>query len=154
MSGDPAVVKAQGLDNSYQLAPRAKIFRRDAGAIETLADVQTFMRSNHYGSSDPLAPTPVDAIAARGDLGPRGFAFGAIDAKITSASMMKNGMAVVAINGPTTSDGLPPFTWSVGSFLLLIFAHTLYFVVNRTGNYAKVSHVGIPQTVNFSWVNV
>ena len=44
ISGYPAVIAKQGPEQSYQLAPRAKIFRRGAGKVETLQDVQTFIR--------------------------------------------------------------------------------------------------------------
>lgn len=44
---------------------------------------------NHYGKSDPLAPTPYDAIAARRDLDPTSPRLdGAIDAKIVSRSLL------------------------------------------------------------------
>ena len=33
---------------SYQLAPRAQIFRRDAAAVVDLAGMQRIMRSNDY----------------------------------------------------------------------------------------------------------
>ncbi len=52
------MVTKNGPEASYQLAPRAQIFRRDAGALETLADIQAFMRLNNYKRGDPLAPTP------------------------------------------------------------------------------------------------
>ena len=44
MSGYPEAAKLHGNDYTYQLAPRAKIFRRDAGSVETLQDLQKLMR--------------------------------------------------------------------------------------------------------------
>ena len=40
---------------SYQLAPRATIFRRDAGDVDDLASLKRLMRSNSY-STDPVSP--------------------------------------------------------------------------------------------------
>ena len=38
---------------SYQLAPRATIFRRDAGDVDDLASLKQLMRSNSF-STDPV----------------------------------------------------------------------------------------------------
>lgn len=46
MSGYPYVVALKGLEFSYQMAPRAKIFRRDADKVETMDDMMRFMRYN------------------------------------------------------------------------------------------------------------
>ena len=40
---------------SYQLAPRATLFRRDAGGVADLASLKRLMRSNSY-STDPVSP--------------------------------------------------------------------------------------------------
>jgi hypothetical protein len=51
--------------HSYQMAPRATIFRRDAGQVETMADMRRIMRSNDY-PSDPYVshasspPAPIE----------------------------------------------------------------------------------------------
>lgn len=42
---------------SYQLAPRATIFRRDAGSVEGLASLKRLMRSNAF-STDPVSSFP------------------------------------------------------------------------------------------------
>lgn len=121
---------------TYQLAPRAQIFRRQAGAVETLEDVQHFMRFNNYtgggAGGDPLAPTPTAAIAARGDLfssdaGP----FGAIDAKIVSSTLLQAG-AIRLVAGPTTQNQ-PPFAW-VEPFT------------------SQVPHDGMPHVFDFDWM--
>ena len=111
------MVKQHGASASYQLAPRASIFRRDAGAVQDLAGMKTIMRENHFGlqTKDPLAPSPADAIAARGDLftpatGRTPVAGGAIDSKITSYALAQK-MSVVATSGPT-HDQQPVFAWS------------------------------------------
>ncbi len=62
MSGYPEQEKARGPAASYQLAPRAPLFRRDAGKVDSLSALQAFMLSNTYGSGDPLSPTPLAAI--------------------------------------------------------------------------------------------
>ena len=43
-SGYPAIAREHGNDFTYQLAPRAKLFRRDAGAVESVDGLKTFMR--------------------------------------------------------------------------------------------------------------
>ena len=40
---------------SYQLAPRATLFRRDAGTVDDLASLKHLMRSNSF-STDPVSP--------------------------------------------------------------------------------------------------
>ena len=55
-----------GLD--WQLAPRAQIFRRDAGKVTDFDSFFNLMRSNAY-STDPLSKgSPWNAICSRGDL--------------------------------------------------------------------------------------
>lgn len=61
MSGYPEIARASP-ELSYQLAPRASLFRRDGGAFNNISGMQDFMLSNHYGSGDPLAKDPFDAI--------------------------------------------------------------------------------------------
>ena len=46
---------------SYQLAPRATIFRRDAGGVADLASLKRLMRSNSY-STDPVSPLADHAL--------------------------------------------------------------------------------------------
>ena len=45
-SGYPDVVKTRGTDYSYQLAPRAKIFRRDQGNVKDMESMKAIMRYN------------------------------------------------------------------------------------------------------------
>lgn len=132
LSGYPEQVKRRGPSSSYQLAPRASLFRKHAGAVDTLEDLKGFMLLNTYGTGDPLAPNPFAAIASRGDLS--GLeAFGAIDSKITSYALAKAGSAL-AISGPTHTQH-PPFSWTGG------FASQKEF-----------PHYGQPTTFNFDWV--
>lgn len=46
LSGYPDFVKKHGLDFSYQLAPRAKIFRRDEGKVVDMDSMKKIMRYN------------------------------------------------------------------------------------------------------------
>ena len=71
------MVKKHGLSNSYQLAPRAQIFRRDIGNVQDTQSLQYLMRYNDY-LNDPIAyashptdlasphPTPRTGRAIRG----------------------------------------------------------------------------------------
>lgn len=63
-AGEP-LGELSGLD--YQLAPRAKIFRRDNGKAETFDGFLGVMRYNNY-KVDPYSSSPWDAICSRGDL--------------------------------------------------------------------------------------
>lgn len=107
-AADPGALA--GID--YQLAPRAKIFRRDAGKVETMDEFKAIMRSNDY-DHDPYFPAPFNpynAICSRGDLVNQ--TGGCYDTKVTSFSWFSD-EHVAAINGPTTAGGtLPPFKWS------------------------------------------
>ena len=154
-SGFPAIVRQFGPSRSYELAPRALIFRRDAdSAAQDLDGVRRFMRLNRWnvtsaathGRLDPLFPTPDAAIAARADLMPQGAAGdgrgprlgGAIDCKIVTAEMM-GAMTVTAIAGPTNNGvsggDQPVFRWA-GDW-----------------NNGSFPHFGHPSSFDFGWVN-
>lgn len=119
---------------NYQLAPRAKIFRRDAGKVATMSDFKNIMRFNDY-KTDPYFqpnPSPWDAICSRGDLA--GTANGCYDTKVTSYSWFQD-RHVAAINGPTTSNGrLEPFQW--------------------TSKFANVAHEGQPDEFDFVFEDI
>lgn len=95
------------------------------------------MRLNRYNltPNDPLFPSPVAAIAARGDLLPvKPMAFGAFDGKITSYELLiKRGLATLAISGPTSVDQ-PAFEWS-----------------GQWANMSKYPHYGQPTRFDFGW---
>ena len=148
ISGYPAVVKQNGPHESYQLAPRAPIFRREAGKVHDLDSMRTFMRLNRYSvaTPDPLFPNPDSAIAARADLlpttgpnsdsrGPRPA--GAIDSKIVSGALADK-MQVTAVSGPASvadSGTQPQFEWT-----------------GPWANFTGYPHVGHPVTWDFDWV--
>ena len=59
-----------------QLAPRANIFRRDAGKVNDTASMQALMRYNDF-KNDPLSKGSAgNAICSRNDLGSRPTAGG------------------------------------------------------------------------------
>ncbi|KAF2076551.1 hypothetical protein CYY_002165 [Polysphondylium violaceum] len=126
---------------SWGFNPRANIFRRDQGNIDSLQGMQSIISYNEY-KTDPLSDGyPGNAIAARYDLkapprhpyswfywGPHG----GIDGKVMNKAMFDS-FTVLAINGPTVTDECPPFSWS---------------------EFPDVSHVGLPEVFQFSWVTI
>jgi len=130
-SGYPEAVASHGTSYSYDLAPRARIFRRDGNNANNFTSIQYLMRYNDF-LNDPLSNGyPGWAIMSRFDLNisdPQ--AFGGIDTKISNFAMLNDITAVVK-SGPTT-DNVPAFSW-VG-----IFDETTI-------------HTGLPITYNFDW---
>eukprot|EP00456_Euglypha_rotunda_P002589 TRINITY_DN10481_c0_g1_i2.p1 TRINITY_DN10481_c0_g1~~TRINITY_DN10481_c0_g1_i2.p1 ORF type:complete len:309 (-),score=51.31 TRINITY_DN10481_c0_g1_i2:11-844(-) len=130
----PQIVETQGVEQSYDLAPRAKIFRHMAGKVTDITSFEYVIRYNQYQTdpySDGLAS---HAIASRYDLlNSSSSPFGAIDAKITSSTLIQSLMAN-AISGPTT-EGQPVFSWSTSPW----------------ADGSEYSHVGQPDTWNFPW---
>ncbi|GIL42922.1 hypothetical protein Vafri_750 [Volvox africanus] len=116
----------------YQIAPRAAIFRRDQGQVDTLEHLKHIMRYNNW-QKDPYAEgNPVGAVCARGDLaqGDDALAKGCYDSKVTSASLIAK-MESEVVGGPT-AQGQPPFSWS-------------------DPHWAKLPHRGMPDTFDFSF---
>jgi len=133
VSGYPDMVQKHGVQESYQLAPRAPIFRREAEKVNSMDELHRFMRLNGYGSGDPLAFSPSAAIASRGDLNPKNpKASGAIDAKAVNAALV-DALAMTAIAGPT-SQGQPPFAFK--------------------GQWTDVPHFGAPESYVFDWLTI
>jgi len=137
---------------SYQQNPRAQVFRRDQGMVQTDADMQRIMRYNKF-QIDPLAHgNSCNQLACRADLasiieGSEGVggggasatkmlgkkAFGAIDAKYTSFAHVL-AKRTIAISGPTHDDQ-PVFQWS-----------------QADPSVQEVPHVGQPDRFDFDWV--
>lgn len=131
MSGYPEFVKKHGVEFSYQMAPRAEIFRRDQGTVVDLDTFKAIMRYNDYKKDPYSHDDPGNAICSRYDLrasNPRPG--GCYDTKVTSYALRQK-MVAHAINGPTRSHDLPPFSWS---------------------NFNSTSHVGLPPVYDFDFV--
>ncbi|KAF6266793.1 phospholipase B-like protein [Scenedesmus sp. NREL 46B-D3] len=118
---------------SYQLAPRAKISRRDQGDVLSLHQLKAYMRSNSWASEPYSGNSPFGAICSRGDLDPaHPKASGCNDAKVTSYRLaMAN--AAEAVAGPTAGDGgdLGVFKWG--------------------GKWQGVAHRGQPEVFDFAY---
>jgi len=130
-SGYPEVVAKHGTDFSYQLAPRAKIFRRDEGTVKDLSTMKHIMRYNDYKHDPYSEGDSCNAICCRGDLrsqapGP----FGCYDTKVSNYKMAQ-ALTADIINGPSLGTGLPPFKWSEGN---------------------TPSHVGLPEMYDFDFI--
>ena len=95
---------------SYANDTRARIFRRDQGAVADLRGMGALMTSNNY-QHDPLSGgDPCNAISARCDLA--GAAFGGVDSKVVDAATAR-AMHVRAMSAPT-HDVQPVFVFSNG----------------------------------------
>lgn len=133
-SGYPYAVKLHGINFSYQLAPRAKIFRRDEGAVTSIRDMKKIMRYNDYEFDTYSNNNPCNTICCRGDLDkakPR--VDGCYDTKVTDYFGALN-RSSLAISGPTLGTNLKPFSW--------------------TGRFAQEAHFGLPDVYNFDWVEM
>jgi len=130
-SGYPAMVESKGVENSYDLAPRARIFRRDANAVSDLQSFGALLRYNNYKEDAIENNNAMWAICSRGDLLAKDAApFGCYDTKMANLTMIRSMQAMV-INGPTY-DNLPPFNWA------------------DWPQYQHV-HAGIPNLMKFDW---
>jgi len=126
--GPEYAAAVSGVD--YQMAPRAKIFRRDVGNVHDLDSLKYIMRSNGWPQDPYSGGSPMGAICSRGDLDPKNpVAGGCYDTKVTNFKMAKE-MRSEAVNGPT-AQGQPVFRW--------------------TNEFASVSHVGQPQEFDFKF---
>jgi len=113
MSGFEHMVTKHGLEWSYSLCSRAKIFRRDHHLVQNITAMQSIMQYNNW-KVDPFSlGDPTNQISARADLYPKEKdqdPFGGCDSKVVSSSLV-NSLAAMVISGPT-HEYLPPFSWS------------------------------------------
>jgi len=120
-SGYPAMVKKHGNYFSYELSPRAQIFRRDQASVVDMTSLKKLMRYNDY-KHDPYSvdssgtQNPGYAICSRGDLRPKNAsASGCYDTKVTSYKFGAMRHKLQAVNSPPYSaevdHDLPPFSW-------------------------------------------
>ena len=128
-SGYPAMVRKHGPGLSYELATRAKIFRRDQTNVVDLDGVKAILRYNDYRHDVYSGGDAAESICARGDLTDEHELGGCYDTKVTSWSLAKE-MRSSVISGPTTSHDLPPFSWAP---------------------YKNITHLGQPALFNFTF---
>jgi len=131
---------------SYELAPRAKIFRRDQASVVDMDSLKRLMRYANY--SDPYARNEetgdVDyaaAICMRGDLAKEGngYAGGCYDTKVVShlhgfwnlTAEVVNGPSSVASDGTGGKSGNAPFAWRFAD---------------------ETPHVDLPEVYNFGFI--
>jgi len=137
ISGYPAYYEKYGNEFSYSQCARAQIFRRDAGAVQTMDDMKRIMRYNEF-QTDPLSlHDACKQISARCDLNVpwsgetlNGWsAFGGTDSKITDNTLIRT-QSAWAVSGPTW-DNQPPFAW--------------------TNTWAKQANYGMPEVYDFTF---
>ena len=94
----------------FQLAPRAKIFRRDAGNVNKFEEFKDILRYNDYLNDEFANGDPWKAICSRGDLASNPSPSGCYDTKATTYKDALS-MESWALSGPTLSHDLPKFSW-------------------------------------------
>ncbi|XP_068606358.1 phospholipase B-like 1 [Brachionichthys hirsutus] len=133
LSGYKEIWEELGDDFSYDLCPRAKIFRRDQAGVKDLDSLKHIMRFNEYKNDQYSEGDPCKTICCRADLRAEyPTPTGCYDTKVTDFLMAGDFLAE-AVNGPTTQNGLPPFVWD---------------------QFSNNSHRGLPQYYNFSFVKM
>lgn len=133
LSGYAEAVQTQGPEmNDYQTCVRAEIFRRDQGKVKDLEGFQHIMRYNDFENDPISAGNPLYAIASRVDLDPEEpECFGALDAKVSSYKLWKEGQVVITQSGPTQQQPI--------------------FEFNNTLAPNCGKHNGIPEVFRFGW---
>nr|XP_012303059.1 phospholipase B-like 1 [Aotus nancymaae] len=132
-SGYPLLVQKLGLDYSYDLAPRAKIFRRDQGNVTDTASMKYIMRYNNYKNDPYSKGDPCNTICCREDLtSPNPNPGGCYDTKVSDIYLASQ-YTSYAISGPTVQGGLPVFRWK---------------------RFNKTLHQGMPEVYNFDFITM
>uniref|UniRef100_A0A7N8XZN9 Phospholipase B-like n=1 Tax=Mastacembelus armatus TaxID=205130 RepID=A0A7N8XZN9_9TELE len=133
LSGYRKMWEEYGEDFSYDLCPRAKIFRRDQASVKDLDSLKYIMRFNAYKKDPYSKGDPCKSICCRNDLESKGpTPDGCYDTKVTDFQMATDFNAE-AVNGPTTQDGLWPFFWD---------------------KFGSISHQGLPRFYNFTFIRM
>lgn len=133
LSGYGEMWREYGEDFSYDLCPRAKIFRRDQADVKDLDSLKHIMRFNDFKKDPYSKGNPCKTICCRNDLkSEKPSPGGCYDTKVTDFNMAGDFVAE-AVNGPTTQDGLPPFVWD---------------------QFSSISHQGLPSFYNFTFVTM
>ncbi|KAB0403694.1 hypothetical protein E2I00_004006, partial [Balaenoptera physalus] len=132
-SGYPVLVKKLGLDYSYDLASRAKIFRRDQGKVTDMESMKYIMRYNNYKNDTYSKGDPCNTICCREDLSSLNPSpGGCYDTKVADIYLASKYTAY-AISGPTVQGGLPVFHWS---------------------RFNTTLHEGMPEAYNFDFITM
>ena len=132
ISGNAAAAEQFGPDKSYELCPRAKIFRRDAPLVNSFWQFQDILRYNDYINDRYGDNNPWNAICSRGDLSATPTPNGCYDTKMTNVAAAKN-MEAWALSGPTISHHLPEFSWH---------------------NFADSPHYGLPEKFQNQFIHM
>ncbi|XP_077973050.1 phospholipase B-like 1 [Styela clava] len=113
-SGYPAVAK-DNPDNSHDLAPRAKIFRRDQNEVVDMESMKKILRFNNYKLDNYSEGDACNSICCRGDLQTYPINSGCYDTKVTDYFFAKN-FTSYAISGPTRGgeSQIPAYRWTSG----------------------------------------
>ncbi|XP_065837350.1 phospholipase B-like 1 [Oscarella lobularis] len=132
MSGYVDFVESHGVEFSHELAPRAKIFRRDSDKVAGVESLKSLLRYNNYKNEPYSGGNACNTICCRGDMLNPAKAFGCFDTKVANYSM---GISRIAegVSSPTINGGLSPFSWS---------------------EFPNVSHLGMPTEWNFDFVHM
>ncbi|XP_062335377.1 phospholipase B-like 1 [Osmerus eperlanus] len=133
LSGYGKMWDEYGDDFSYDLCPRAKIFRRDQAGVKDLDSLKYIMRYNDYKNDPYSKGDPCKSICCRNDLKQtHPSPGGCYDTKVTDYHMAEQFQAE-AVNGPTTQHGLPPFSWD---------------------GFNSTAHQGLPLVYNFTFTDM
>ncbi|XP_030649443.1 phospholipase B-like 1 [Chanos chanos] len=133
LSGYDQMWQKYGNDFSYDLCPRAKIFRRDQASVTDLTSLKHIMRFNDYKKDPYSKGDPCKSICCRNDLRTQqARPGGCYDTKVTDFKLAQSFVAE-AVNGPTTEGGLPPFSWDA---------------------FNSTAHYGLPRVYNFTFVTM
>ncbi|CAJ1359163.1 unnamed protein product [Effrenium voratum] len=144
LSGHERAEAAWGALYSFEAAPRAQLMRRYGSSISDLSGMRSTMTRNDPSDATPGMPSGAGhAIMARLDLDAmvNNIPNGGIDAKVTSACLMKT-MRCQAVSGPSHGT-LPPFRWSKEAI-----------DGSRTELFQGWPHLGLPELWDFGFVEM
>jgi len=136
-TGHSAAEAKHGPLYSFAGNPRAQIFSRVGGSVETLFDVRNLMTRNNYPNEGTAPSAPGHAISARMDLvGYSPIPNGGIDAKVVNRCLLRQ-LQAQAISGPTHAQQ-KVFAWREEGKDL----------------WPGWPHMGLPDVYNFDWVQM
>ena len=123
----------------YTQSPRAKIFKRDQGTVNSQEAFKKFMRYNDYKNDNLTENDPSNTIAARGDLDDEyKSCHGAIDVKFVSIKeLLERNNIIHMISGPS-NEQQPTFSGKT---------------TTCENNQKKLSYFGQNEVWNFPWVD-